>query len=37
MNININEEKLDEYIIDAKDASFFTGNYFWTIQVLRTQ
>lgn len=27
MNININEEKLDEYIIDAKDASFFTGNY----------
>ena len=27
MNININEEKLDEYVIDAKDASFFTGNY----------
>lgn len=23
--IEINEDRLDEYVVDAKDASFFTG------------
>ena len=23
----LDENKLDEYVLDAKDASFYTGNY----------